>query len=380
MSDPDESPPQADQVDGAPHPRDTRSLVGQVQAEADFLAASQGGRLHHAWLLIGPQGVGKATFAWRAARHLLADPPDMDGGAGLFGDAPVVPTLDTNPESPVNRRISQLAEPRLALVRRSWDDKAKRHKTAITVDDVRRLKSFFGLSAADGGWRVAIVDAADEMNTAAANALLKLLEEPPERTVFLLIGHRPARLLPTIRSRCRTLRFQPLNADDLATALSATGTAAADPALLHHLSGGSVGAAIRLQDAGGTDLYPQIVSLLSSGLPLDRPAITALASKAAGRSGDVAYRMISDLALLLLSRLARASAATDNATLLDDEAPLIPRLVPGLAAARQWAAFVQEQGERLDHARAVNLDPEHVILDMFLRIEKTASGIAQRAA
>ena len=143
--------PEPDRAPGAPHPRETGHLFGQSAAEAAFLDAHSGGRLHHAWLITGPKGVGKATLAWRIARFLLADAGSDDGG--LFGDAPPAPaTLDIAPDHPVARRTRALSEPRLLLIRRGWDDKNKRLRTEITVDEARRIKGFLSLSATDGGW------------------------------------------------------------------------------------------------------------------------------------------------------------------------------------------------------------------------------------
>src|SRR5690606_31318392 len=163
--------PEPDRVPGAPHPRMTNRIVGQDHAIADFIEAAKGGRLHHAWLLTGPRGVGKATLAWAIARWLISGAESGD--------------LSVAEEDPTARRIRALSEPGLQLIRRPWDDKAGRLRTEITVDEIRKLLSFFHLSSSEGGWRIAIVDAADEMNTAAANALLKVLEEPPANGLIL---------------------------------------------------------------------------------------------------------------------------------------------------------------------------------------------------
>jgi DNA polymerase-3 subunit delta' len=212
----DDALPEADRLDGAPHPRETAALFGQSVAEAAFLSALNSGRLPHAWLLTGPRGVGKATFAWRAARYLIATPPET--GDALFAPPPAE-SLDIDAGHPVARRIRALSEPDLLLLRRAWDHDRKRLKAQLTVDEVRGLKGFFALSS-DGGRRVVIVDCADEMNPSAANALLKELEEPPKNTVMFLISHQPSGLLPTIRSRCRMLRFEPLSSPDLLAALT----------------------------------------------------------------------------------------------------------------------------------------------------------------
>ena len=204
----DQALPDPTQVEGAPHPAETRRLLGQTAAERAFLDAFSGGRLHHAWMLIGPKGVGKATLAWKIARFLLATPDAEEDG--LFGAPPPPETLDIGEDHPVTRRSRAGAEPGLFVLKRGPNDKGDRIAAEIRVDQVRKLKSFFALSSADGGRRVVIVDAADEMNVNAANALLKLLEEPPVRTVMLLVCHQPSRLLPTIRSRCRELRLAAL--------------------------------------------------------------------------------------------------------------------------------------------------------------------------
>ena len=256
--------PEPDRIEGAPHPRDTGHLIGQGAAEAAFLTAFNSGRLHHGWLITGPRGVGKATLAWRIARFLLAT-PDNDGG--MFAPPPPQ-TLDIPDTHPVARRMAALSEPRLTLLRRPYDDKAARLKADITVDEVRKMKSYFTLSAADGGQRVAIIDAVDDMNTSAANALLKLLEEPPARVTLLLIAHQPARLLPTIRSRCRELRLLPLSPDDLSDALTQAGgdVAPEDRAALAELAGGSVGRGVRDDQPGRAE------ALRRADPPLVHPA------------------------------------------------------------------------------------------------------------
>ena len=357
----DDALPEADRVDGAPHPRETVELFGQQPAESAFLDAFKGGRLHHAWLLTGPRGVGKATLAWRIARYLVTA-----GDGGLFGDVPSA-DLHTDPASPVFRRTLALSEPAIHLCRRGWDDKAKRLKTALTVDEVRGLKSAFALSAPDGGWRVAIVDAADEMNVSAANALLKLLEEPPAQTVLLLVCHQPSALLPTIRSRCRVLNLQPLDLEDMARAMQAAGGVSEDVNLLHKITGGSVGEALRLTAQDGVALYRRLLAIIGGA---DRAEVLELTRTLGGRSNAARYELVGQLWLTLLARIARAGASGNHAELIEDERALVRRLVPHQSQARALADLHQALTQRFGHARAVNLDPEHVILDMVVETEK----------
>jgi DNA polymerase-3 subunit delta' len=356
-----------DRIEGAPHPREARRLFGQAAAEAQLLAGLASGRLHHGWLLAGPRGVGKATLAWRFARAAIAHPP----GGGLFAPPPPT-TLDVPDDHPVARRIAAGAEPGLLLIRRGLDDKG-RLRTQITVDEVRRLRDFFGLTAADGGRRVVIVDAADELNPSAANAILKLLEEPPPGAILLLVAHRPAALLPTIRSRCRVLRLQPLGAADLAAALTqALGEPPADPAALTELAAGSVGEAVRLVAGDGLSLYARLVALLS-GLPrLDRPELHRLADEVAGRGAEARFDLTVRLLERLLARLARAAATGQP----------LPEVVPGEAAlaargmmpAGAWARLAADLPARARAGKAVNLDPAALLVDMGLRLEAAARG------
>ncbi|MGV6848074.1 MAG: DNA polymerase III subunit delta' [Marinibacterium sp.] len=366
--------PAPDRIPGAPHPRETATLYGQDAAEAAFLSAYASDRLHHAWLLTGPQGIGKATLAWRIARFLLATPlaePD-----GLFGAPPPPDTLDIDADHPVARRILAGADPRLATIRRTVNDQG-RMRDRIVIDDVRALGRFFGLTASDGGRRVVIVDAADDMNPNAANALLKILEEPPARSALLLIAHQPARLLPTIRSRCRTLRLAPLGSDDMSRALEQAGAELPrDSAPLAALAGGSVGAALRLLALDGPDLYQQIVALLAPLPRSDRQAGLKLAESAAGRNAGDRFDLLLTLFDLLLARLARtgATGAAPTPEAAPGEADILTRLSPDPAKAREWAALASDVRSRTRHGQAVNLDPAALVLDTLFRIEETAAG------
>jgi DNA polymerase-3 subunit delta' len=372
----DKDLPEPDRIEGAPHPRETAEIYGQDAAQAAFLEAYNADRLHHGWLITGPRGVGKATLAWRIVRFLLATPPAKSGG--MFGDTlPAPDTLDVSPDHPVARRILARSEPGLYHIRRTVDEKTHRLRAQIVAKDVRDLNHFMHLSASDGGRRVVVIDCADEMNTQAANALLKMLEEPPKRTTLLLISHQPSRLLPTIRSRCRELRLAPLCADDMARALQQAGAdTAGQTAALAELSGGSVGEAVRLINLGGLDIYAELVAILGTLPRLDRQRALKLAEAAATRGAEARLDLLTNLIDTLLARIARSGAtgqhpATEAAP---GESALLQRLSPTPASARKWAETAETVGARMRHGRAVNLDPAALVLDTVFKISQTAAS------
>ena len=363
--------PEADRVDGAPHPRETARLFGQNDAIAGFLEAFNAGRLHSGWLLTGPRGVGKATLAWQIATFLLATPAQED--AGLFGAPPPVTSLAIPPDHPDARLVQSGAHPRLYVARRQVNDKTGALQSIINVDVIRGIKAFFHLSATDGGRRVVIVDSADDLNPSAANALLKELEEPPANTTILLVAHQPSRLLPTIRSRCRVLRLAPLGAADLQAALAQAGHTATAPDALAALADGSVGDALRLLNHDGLALYAELVHLLDGIPQINRPAAIKLAESCAGRGSEERFALLCDLIDRVMARLARAGLWGEPTVQgAPGEARLLARLAPHDLAARTWADLHQRAGARLRHGAAVNLDHAALILDILFQIEQAA--------
>ncbi len=249
----------------APAPRANPLLLGHHAAEATILDALRAGRMHHAWLITGPDGVGKATLAFRFARRLLA---------GLPADLSAVGDLALDPAHPTFRRVAAGSHADLLTVELGVNEKTGRQRSQIAVDDVRRIGGFMSLTPAEGGWRVVVVDGAEDLNQASANALLKVLEEPPARALLILCCAAPGRLLPTIRSRCRRLRLDPL--DDAAMALL---LAACLPELsederlrLITLAEGSPGRALRLADAEGLKIAALVDEVLAAlpNLPAGR--------------------------------------------------------------------------------------------------------------
>ena len=367
--------PEPDRIEGALHPSETERLLGQDNAETKFLEAYNQGRLHHAWLITGPKGVGKATLSWRIARFLLATSVEESGG--LFGDAPVAPeTLDVSPEHPVVRRMRAGSAGGLFVLRRGYDEKTKRLRSVITVDEVRKLKNFFALSSADGGRRAVIIDAADEMNTSAANALLKVLEEPPEKTTLLLVCHQPSRLLPTVRSRCRELRLPKLGLEDMSQALMQVGLELSEGSLgLVVLAEGSVGDAVRLTNLDGMKIYRAILGILKTMPRFDRQQAILLAEIAVGRGSEERRALLFTLIDVVMARVARAGVVGgEGHEVIVGENELFMRICPDVASARRWAATAQEISERNQHGLAVNLDPAALILDTVFKIQQTIEG------
>ena len=260
-------------------PRETTVLHGQAEAERALLEAYRGRRFHHAWLIAGPAGIGKATLAYRMARFVLAHPDPRTPAVQR------ATSLQVDSDHAVARRIAAQAHGDLLVLERTINEKTNKLRQDIQVDDVRRTVTFFGSTAGEGGWRVAIVDAVDELNREGANALLKVLEEPPRRAVLLLVSHSAARVLPTIRSRCRLLALRPLLTTEVArAAATAIGedAEAANIKAAAAVADGSVRRALALLDGEALDLRSRITALLEQLPAVDPRALHALGDRLYG--------------------------------------------------------------------------------------------------
>jgi len=281
------------------HPRDTFALFGHVQAEQALLDEYRSGRIAHAWLIGGPVGIGKATLAYRMARFALAHPDPLTPAVQK------ATSLAVPSDGLVARRVAGRAHPDLLVLEREPDDKGKM-RTMIIVEQVRRTVGFFGSTAGEGGWRVCVIDSADELNPAGTNALLKVLEEPPPRSLFLVVSHAPGRLLPTIRSRCRRLTLRPLEAADVVKAAAAAlgdevdevdeptrrqAAAAAD---------GSVARAIALSGGPQLALREKVIDLLDR-LPATDPRALHALGDSLERGNDDLYEIFIETARNWLS-------------------------------------------------------------------------------
>jgi len=293
------APEQADSLPDVPEPAENPYLFGHAEHAAHVAGAYRTGKLHHALLLTGPKGIGKATFAFHIAHHLLSHPRGEDAPE-TFGRP--------DPSSALSRQVASGAHPAVLHLTRPYDERAKKFKSAITVDEVRRVGRFLSLRAHDDSYRVVIIDPADEMNRNAANALLKSLEEPPARAIFLLVSHSPGGLLPTIRSRCQVLRLAPLSETEIGSVLNSFGTGLPDApearrALLDR-AGGSARQAILLAEHGGFDITEAADQFVGKARrdPLDA---YKLADVVTGRDQTVTFEILNDH---LLEKVARAAA------------------------------------------------------------------------
>ncbi len=354
--------------------RTATALIGHGEAEAALLDAFNSGRLPHAWLFTGPKGIGKATLAFRFARFVLKQKDSSSGGFSMF-DEPAPTTLDVPANDPLFARVASGAAD-LVTIARSWDDKGKRWRKEIGVNDIRRLQPFFHSTAAEDGWRVVIVDAADEMNRNAANGLLKILEEPPQRALLLLLAHAPGSLLPTIRSRCRVLKLRPLGEAETIEVLERAlpETAGDDRTALARLAEGAPGRAVALHEAGGLDLYRQIVDLVGHLPKVDAVRVHAFGDKLARKGEEGAWEVFTDLLGWWLARAVRAAASgVIPAPIVPGETQALTLLPERCGLDRSVEVWENVTG-LIARADSVNLDKKQVVLNVFSLLERAAKG------
>ncbi len=302
------APERFDTIPDVAEPSESPVLIGHEEAMLHVAGAYRAGKLHHALLLSGPPGIGKATFAFHLAEHLVANP--------VPADAPSV-FAPRDPQSALFRQIAQGSHPSVLHLTRPANDKTKGFKSAVTVDEVRRVNRFLGMTSSNGGYRVAIVDPADDMNTNAANALLKNLEEPPPRTLFILIAHSPGALLPTIRSRCQTIKFKPLADSELLRVLQALHTPLpgdeAARAALAAKAGGSVRDALLMTQFGGLDITEAMSAVLDTR-EFDVAEAWRIAEVVGGRDNAVQFAIFNQAALDMTADAARKAALAGDSS------------------------------------------------------------------
>jgi DNA polymerase-3 subunit delta' len=330
------------------HPRRRFLLLGHQEAEKRMREAYASGRLHPAWLIGGPRGIGKATLAYRFARFALAKPEERQPGAS---------GLDVVPDAAVARRISAGAHPDLLRIERVFDSKRDRLQAETSVEAARAMPRFFAQTAGEGGWRVCIIDTADDLNEASANVLLKTIEEPPPRSVILLLAHSPGRLLATIRSRCIRLHLAPLPKDQVVAVLRSLprqDAPAADIELVAELAQGSPGRALELLGTGAARLFAMFRDVLA-GLPeLDMRQALAFADQLQARRHDDAFTIFCELLSDWVAARARQEA------------------LAGRAGSVAWANAYGELGRSIDETNALNLDRRQFAVHAFETLQDAA--------
>ncbi len=356
-------------------PRANPELAGHQAAESVLLAAARSGRLPHAWLIGGPAGIGKATLAFRFARFLLSG--GAAGAGGLFGDD-VQDSLHCDSEAPVFRRVAAGGHADLLTVERPPADDRGKRPADLPVAEIRKIAPFLRLTPAEGGWRVVVVDEAERMNASSANALLKVLEEPPDRAVLLLVSNRPGALLPTIRSRCRSLTLQPLAETELMGLLGrqAPDLSSEDALAAARLSRGSPGRALELVEEGGLTLYRGLIDLLETLPDLDMVAAHRMADKLAAPAAEPAYRAVAGLLETWLEGLIGALArGSEPPEIVAGDGALGRRLTAGRsgrAGLEPWLEVWEKTHRLFARADSANLDRKQVVLQAFMALEDAA--------
>lgn len=361
---PDDDPPER-------APRNNAELFGQQEAEAALLAAWGSGRMPHAWLLEGPRGVGKATLAFRFARFVLSG--GGGNGGGLFGDAGA--SLEIPASSPLFQRVAALGHSDLRYVRRSLNTKSRppRWRNEIVVEDVRDMGAFLRLTAGEGGWRIVIIDSADEMNRNAANAALKAIEEPPARALILLVSHAPGRLLPTIRSRCRHLPLRALDTETIKRVARRHLPDLPDDDMdeLARLADGSAGRALEIADHGGVELHREMLAMLQGYPDIDAMALERLSDRFSRAGSEAGFRVFGEMLTGLLGRLCRDARAGRKGNGGDPEAPVARRMADS-ASLDRWLEVWEKTGELFARAEGAKLDRKQVVVDAVLTLAAAA--------
>lgn len=332
----------SDVLDGAIAPSDNSALFGHQEAQAFLAAGYRSGKGHHAILIEGPEGIGKATLAFRFANHILSHPEPADAPPEI---------ADPDPGSVVSRQIAAGSSHNVLHLTRPVDEKTGKVKSAITVDEVRRAGRFFAQTSGTGNWRIVIIDPADDLNRNAANAILKILEEPPKRSMFLVLTHTPGRLLPTIRSRCLPLALKPLADDDMTRALAHLDIRLEGERGERVLAAakGSVSEALKLINYGGLDIIDAFDHML--GHPDDAPArreMHKLGDILAAKDSDTIFAFFATLVARHVSAQAKAAGLGGD-----------------LAAAERFARLSSDLSERLTVADAYNLDRKQSVLSIL---------------
>jgi len=349
-------------------PRANDVVLGHDAQEQAILSLFNKGNLPHAMIFAGQKGIGKSTFAFRLARFLLKHGGDDAGQDSLFGDAPAnAASFDVSPDDPVSHKVASGGHPDLLTVERPMDERKGTQKDSVDVESVRSIAPFLRMTSSDGGWRIVIVDDAETMNRNAQNAILKILEEPPEKSLLILICHRLGAMIPTIRSRCRTFMFHPLDADNLAKLLERgiEFSSTEKIKMLTDMANGSIGHALEIDEAGGLEFITKVIGLLGSFPAWDWTLIHNTADNL-GRFGasDAEYRNFEGILIWICESLLLAKAAGPSKLpeILRDE-----RLDTLLNhySLEQWIDICEKLNSHFTAVDVSNLDKRQGVLGAF---------------
>ncbi len=356
---------ESDKLDGVPHPRFTKQVLGQDKFMQQFLHAFHGNRSHHAWLACGPRGIGKSTLSWQLAKFLLTRNLQEENNGSCL-------KLDFN--DPVITRIETLSEPHLMLVRKNYDIKTKKIKSEITIDSIRDLVNFFEFTSPDGRPRIAIIDSIDDLNVNASNAFLKLLEEPPEHSYFFLISHSPESLLPTIRSRCLSVKCQKLSNEDQLHLLNKFNLLSNEKTKkVVSISQGSVGEAVRIINQNGLQLYTAIVTSYMDLPRFDIAQILKIAAQTEGVGKQELTETINRLTIHFVSRLVKVGVTEGMMSeIFAGENQILRKLSPNFEKSYEWSNLYSQMVANAQSYKESKIDGFSQVFENLQNIKKAA--------
>lgn len=349
-------------------PKSNPDLLGHEEAEKKLLADFNAGRMPHALILAGPEGIGKATLAFRLARFLLSQ---KEEGAGLFGEAPKAETLYISSEHGVFRRLLSGGHADLRVIEREFDEKKGKMKKNIAVDAVREITPFLRKTAAEGGWRVVIVDGAEDFNTSSQNALLKILEEPPAKTALILTTTQPGSFLPTIRSRCRMMHLEPLAEETVIKLLDkmTVGISADEKRTLARISEGSIGKALRFHKEGGIALYKNLLKTAATLPDVDIAAVHGLADTLGRTGSEDSYETAREILTGWCQRIARHQArGLPLVDIVAGDAEIFKRLASAYPP-RHFLDTWEKMSQMFQTVEQSNLDKRMAVISAFLMLQ-----------